>query len=70
MEGLASNSSLKHLSLLHTDIGDSGAEVLADHLGRNQYLEELNLAYNGIHDQAALRLVEEAAHHPTLNRVQ
>ncbi|XP_072283057.1 NLR family member X1 isoform X2 [Pyxicephalus adspersus] len=69
VEGLASNSSLKHLSLLHTDLGDRGAEMLADHLGRNQSLEELNLAYNGIHDQAALRLVEEAAHHPTINRV-
>ncbi|XP_018428196.1 PREDICTED: NLR family member X1 [Nanorana parkeri] len=69
MEGLASNSSLKHLSLLHTDLGDKGGEILADHLGRNKYLEELNLAYNGIHDQAAFRLVEEAAIHPTLNRV-
>ncbi|XP_032328489.1 NLR family member X1 [Camelus ferus] len=66
VEGLAGNTSLKHLSLLHTDLGDEGLQLLAAQLDRNQQLQELNVAYNGAGDAAALALAKAAWKHPSL----
>lgn len=66
MEGLAGNTSLTHLSLLHTGLGDEGLELLAAQLDRNQQLQELNVAYNGAGDTAALALAKAAREHPSL----
>ncbi|TEA29477.1 hypothetical protein DBR06_SOUSAS510031 [Sousa chinensis] len=66
VEGLAGNTSLKHLSLLHTGLGDEGLELLAAQLDRNQQLQELNVAYNGAGDTAALALAKAAREHPSL----
>ncbi|ERE75028.1 NLR family member X1 [Cricetulus griseus] len=66
MEGLAGNTSLTHLSLLHTDLGDKGLELLATQLDRNKQLQELNVAYNGAGDAAALALAKAARDHPSL----
>lgn len=66
LEGLAGNTSLKHLSLLHTGLGDEGLELLAAQLDRNQQLQELNVAYNGAGDTAALALAKAAWKHPSL----
>uniref|UniRef100_G3U114 NLR family member X1 n=1 Tax=Loxodonta africana TaxID=9785 RepID=G3U114_LOXAF len=66
MEGLAGNTSLTHLSLLHTNLGDEGLELLASQLDRNQQLQELNVAYNGAGDTAALALAKAAREHPSL----
>lgn len=70
MEGLAGNTSLKHLSLLHTGLGDEGLELLAAQLDRNQQLQELNVAYNGAGDTAALALAKAAREHPSLELLQ
>lgn len=69
-EALAGNCSLTHLSLLHTALGDRGAEVIAQHLTKNQHIQELNLGYNSLTDAAALRVVEVAKRHATLDKVQ
>ncbi|XP_036114311.1 NLR family member X1 isoform X1 [Molossus molossus] len=66
LEGLAGNTSLTHLSLLHTGLGDAGLELLAAQLDRNQRLQELNVAYNGAGDTAALALAQAAWRHPSL----
>ncbi|ELW63238.1 NLR family member X1 [Tupaia chinensis] len=66
MEGLAGNTSLTHLSLLHTGLGDEGLELLATQLSCNQQLQELNVAYNGAGDAAALALAKAAREHPSL----
>lgn len=66
VEGLAGNSSLTHLSLLHTGLGDEGLKLLAAQLDRNQQLQELNVAYNGAGDAAALALATAARDHPSL----
>ncbi|KAM6159283.1 NLR family member X1 [Rhynchocyon petersi] len=66
VEGLAGNTSLKHLSLLHTGLGDEGLELLADQLDQNPQLQELNVAYNGAGDRAALALAQAAWKHPSL----
>uniref|UniRef100_A0A4W3HJQ7 NACHT domain-containing protein n=1 Tax=Callorhinchus milii TaxID=7868 RepID=A0A4W3HJQ7_CALMI len=55
---IAGNRSLSHLSLARTCLGDVGVEALAGHLEANTHLKELNLAYNQLSDQAALRLME------------
>ncbi|KAM6334611.1 LOW QUALITY PROTEIN: NLR family member X1 [Alca torda] len=68
-EALAGNHSLTHLSLLHTALGDRGAEVIAQHLAENQHLQELNLGYNSLTDAAALHVVEVAKKHATLDKV-
>lgn len=68
-EAIAGNSSLGHLSLLHTSLGDRGVEVITKHLAQNKHLEELDVAYNSVTDATALALVEEAKKHPTLNEV-
>lgn len=70
MEGLAGNTSLTHLSLLHTGLGDKGLELLAAQLNRNQQLQELNVAYNGAGDTAALALAKAAWEHPSLELLQ
>lgn len=70
MEGLAGNTSLTHLSLLHTDLGDEGLELLAAQLDRNRQLQELNVAYNGARDAAALALAKAAREHPSLELLQ
>lgn len=70
LEGLAGNSSLTHLSLLHTGLGDEGLELLAAELHRNHGLQELNVAYNGAGDKAALALAQAARKHPTLELLQ
>lgn len=69
-EALAGNRSLTQLSLLHTALGDPGAEAIAQHLAENQHLQELNLGYNSLTDAAALRVVEVAKRHETLDKVQ
>ncbi|XP_059271576.1 NLR family member X1 isoform X1 [Mustela nigripes] len=66
VEGLAGNSSLTHLSLLHTGLGDEGLQLLAAQLDRNRQLQELNVAYNGAGDTAALALAQAARDHPSL----
>uniref|UniRef100_A0A8C9LNF0 NLR family member X1 n=1 Tax=Piliocolobus tephrosceles TaxID=591936 RepID=A0A8C9LNF0_9PRIM len=66
MEGLAGNTSVTHLSLLHTGLGDEGLELLAAQLDRNRQLQELNVAYNGAGDTAALALARAAREHPSL----
>ncbi|XP_066495781.1 NLR family member X1 [Tiliqua scincoides] len=68
-EAVAGNSSLRHLSLLHTSLGNQGVEVITQHLAQNKHLEDLDVAYNSVTDAAALALVEEAKKHPTLNKV-
>ncbi|KAH0623318.1 hypothetical protein JD844_031526 [Phrynosoma platyrhinos] len=68
-EGLAGNSSLSHLSLLHTSLGNRGVEAITQHLAQNQHLRELDVAYNSVTDRAALALVEEAKRHATLEMV-
>lgn len=70
VEGLAGNTSLTHLSLLHTGLGDEGLELLAAQLDRNQQLQELNVAYNGAGDTAALALATAAREHPSLELLQ
>lgn len=70
LEGLAGNTSLTHLSLLHTGLGDEGLELLATQLDRNQQLQELNVAYNGAGDTAALALAQAAQDHPSLELLQ
>lgn len=70
LEGLAGNPSLTHLSLLHTGLGDEGLELLATQLDRNQQLQELNVAYNGAGDTAALALAQAAQDHPSLELLQ
>lgn len=69
-EALAGNTSLNHLSLLHTSLGNQGVEVITQHLAQNQSLRELDVAYNAVTDEAALALVEEAKRHGTLELVQ
>lgn len=69
-EGLAGNTSLTHLSLLHTSLGNRGVEVITQHLAQNQHLQELDVAYNSVSDATALALVEEAKRHATLETVQ
>uniref|UniRef100_A0A0G2K1Q1 NLR family member X1 n=1 Tax=Rattus norvegicus TaxID=10116 RepID=A0A0G2K1Q1_RAT len=66
MDGLAGNTSVTHLSLLHTDLGDEGLELLAAQLDRNKQLQELNVAYNGAGDTVALALAKAARKHPSL----
>ncbi|XP_036179921.1 NLR family member X1 [Myotis myotis] len=66
VEGLAGNTSLTHLSLLHTGLGDEGLELLAAQLQHNQRLQELNVAYNGAGDTAALAVAKAAWEHPSL----
>uniref|UniRef100_A0A8C6GL56 NLR family member X1 n=1 Tax=Mus spicilegus TaxID=10103 RepID=A0A8C6GL56_MUSSI len=66
MDGLAGNTSVTHLSLLHTDLGDEGLELLASQLDRNKQLQELNVAYNGAGDTVALALAKAAREHPSL----
>ncbi|XP_014395377.1 PREDICTED: NLR family member X1 [Myotis brandtii] len=66
VEGLAGNTSLTHLSLLHTGLGDEGLELLAAQLQHNQRLQELNVAYNGACDTAALAVAKAAWEHPSL----
>ncbi|KAM6432157.1 NLR family member X1 isoform 1-T1 [Liasis olivaceus] len=68
-EGLAGNSSLRNLSLLHTSLGNQGVKVITQHLTQNQHLQELDVAYNSLTDEAALALVEEAKKHATLQTV-
>ncbi|KAL8173613.1 UNVERIFIED_CONTAM: hypothetical protein K2H54_010228 [Gekko kuhli] len=68
-EAVAGNSSLRHLSLLHTSLGNQGVEVIARHLAQNKHLQELDVAYNSVTDEAALALVEEAKRHATLDKV-
>ncbi|XP_033027825.1 NLR family member X1 isoform X2 [Lacerta agilis] len=68
-EGLAGNTSLTHLSLLHTSLGNRGVEVITQHLAQNQHLQELDVAYNSVSDATALALVEEAKRHATLETV-
>lgn len=70
LEGLAGNTSLTHLSLLHTGLGDEGLQLLATQLDRNQQLQELNVAYNGAGDTAALALAQAAQDHPSLELLQ
>lgn len=70
LEGLAGNTSLTHLSLLHTGLGDEGLELLAAQLDRNHQLQELNVAYNGAGDKAALALAKAAREHPSLELLQ
>ncbi|XP_024111523.1 NLR family member X1 isoform X2 [Pongo abelii] len=70
MEGLARNTSVTHLSLLHTGLGDEGLELLAAQLDRNRQLQELNVAYNGAGDTAALALARAAQEHPSLELLQ
>lgn len=69
MEALSGNQSLKHLSLMHTGLGDQGTLELAQRLQQHT-LQELNLAYNSIGDSAALALVEACRNHPTIHTVQ
>ncbi|XP_054854424.1 NLR family member X1 [Eublepharis macularius] len=68
-EAIAGNSSLSHLSLLHTSLGNQGVEVISQHLAQNKHLRELDVAYNSVTDEAALALVEEAKRHTTLEKV-
>ncbi|XP_067421265.1 NLR family member X1 [Emydura macquarii macquarii] len=68
-EAIAGNSSLTHLSLLHTSLGNQGVEVITQHLAQNQHLQELNVGYNSVTDEAALGLVEVAKRHAALKEV-
>lgn len=69
-EAIAGNRSLSHLSLLHTYLGNEGVEVITRHLAQNKTLQELDVAYNSVTDEAALALVEEAKKHAMLEKVQ
>lgn len=69
LEALPENQSLTHLSLMHTGLGDQGALELAQRLPQHT-LQELNVAYNNIGDNAALALVDACREHPSIHTVQ
>ncbi|XP_041796033.1 NLR family member X1 isoform X2 [Chelmon rostratus] len=68
LEALPENQSLTHLSLMHTGLGDQGALELAQRLPQHT-LQELNVAYNNIGDNAALALVDACREHPSIHTV-
>ena len=70
LEALPENQSLRHLSLMHTGMGDKGALQLAERLQQHTGLQELNVAYNNIGDNAALALVDACREHPSIHTVQ
>lgn len=69
MEGLPEKKSLIKLSLMHTGLGDQGALELAQRL-QHHPLQELNVAFNNIGDNAALAVVDACREHPSLHTVQ
>ncbi|KAM7399900.1 hypothetical protein PAMP_019137 [Pampus punctatissimus] len=69
LEALPENQSLRHLSLMHTGMGDKGALQLAERLQQHTGLQELNVAYNNIGDNAALALVDACREHPSIHTV-
>ena len=70
LEALPQDQSLRHLSLMHTGLGDAGARQLASILHHHARLQELNVAYNNIGDSAALTLVDACREHPNIHTVQ
>ncbi|KAM9853556.1 NLR family member X1 [Aulostomus maculatus] len=69
LEALPKNQSLKHLSLMHTGLGDQVALELAERLQQHPGLQELNIAYNNVGDNAALALVDACREHPSIHTV-
>lgn len=69
LEAFPENRSLKHLSLMHTGLGDQEALELAERLRQHSGLQELNVAYNNIRDSAAMTLVDACREHPSLHTV-
>lgn len=70
LEALPENQTLQHLSLVHTSLGDHGAQLLATRLQQLSGLQELNVAYNNIGDEAAVALVEACRDHLNIHTVQ
>lgn len=70
LEALPQNQSLRHLSLMHTGLGDKAALQLAETLQQQNGLQELNVAYNNIGDNAALALVDACREHPSIHTLQ
>ncbi|XP_068173200.1 NLR family member X1 [Antennarius striatus] len=68
LEALPENQTLTHLSLMHTGLGDQGALELALRLQQHG-LQELNVAYNNIGDDAALALVDACREHPSIHTI-
>lgn len=55
---------------MHTGLEDAGALELAQRLQQHTGLQELNVAYNNIGDNAALTLVDACREHPSIHTVQ
>lgn len=55
---------------MHTGLRDSAASELAAKLASHSGLQELNVAYNNIGDDAALKLVDACREHPTIHTLQ
>ena len=55
---------------MHTGLGDHGALELAERLQQHTGLQEVNVAYNNIGDNAALALVDACREHPSIHTVQ
>ena len=70
LEAVPEDQSLRHLSLMHTGLGDAGVDHLASVLHQHVQLQELNVAYNNIGDNAALNLVDACREHPNIHTVQ
>ncbi|XP_034024603.1 NLR family member X1 [Thalassophryne amazonica] len=68
LEALPEYKTLNHLSLMHTGLGDQQVLDLAGKLCHTE-LQELNVAYNNIGDNAALALVDACREHPTIHTV-
>lgn len=55
---------------MHTGMGDQAALELAKKLQKHTGLQELNVAYNNIGDNAAVALVDACREHPNIHTVQ
>ncbi|XP_021442823.1 NLR family member X1-like [Oncorhynchus mykiss] len=54
---------------MHMGMGDTGARELAERLNKHTGLQELNVAYNNIGDNAALTLVYACSEHLSIHTV-
>ncbi|CAJ1951270.1 unnamed protein product [Cylindrotheca closterium] len=69
LRGLASNSTLKELSLEHCRIGDEGANAIGTVLQSNQTLKSIDLCHNGIGTDGAKSLARGLEYNQTLHNI-
>ncbi|KAL3935032.1 MAG: hypothetical protein SGBAC_009368 [Bacillariaceae sp.] len=67
--GLASNTTLKELSLEHCHIGDDGANAIGCVLQSNQTLKSIDLCHNGIGATGCQSLTRGLQHNQTLHNI-